>query len=160
VILGLDWQPALVLLGVLAAAVAVVAAGRVGLQWWKLRTDRIPLPLGTLIRLRWRGAPVGPIAAAHWLTTALGYAIPIDIWVGLTVLDVDVVELAKALALADKHNIDTVIGTLAAAALAGYDPAEVVRAAHRRGLTDLNAAHLNELDQWNLAREGDDAPQV
>ncbi|MFW6154842.1 MAG: hypothetical protein ACOC95_06455 [Planctomycetota bacterium] len=157
--LALDWQPALILLVVLAGALALLWLGRVVLQWWKLRKDRIPLPFGTLLRLRWRGVPVGKIAAAHWLATALGYQIPVDIWVGLTMLHVDVTRLAKALAVADKYNLDTAIGTLSAAAMAGYDPTDVVRTAHERGLTELTAEHLNDLDQWNLTREGGAAPR-
>ncbi|NLF33107.1 MAG: hypothetical protein GX591_19760 [Planctomycetes bacterium] len=157
--LAVDWRPALALAAIVAAAMVLLALARAGLQWWKLRRAKIPLPFGTLLRLRRRGISPGRIAAAHWLTTELGYAIPIDIWVGLTMFHVDIVELAKALALADRHRIATAIGTLGAAAMAGYDPLEVVRAAHRRGLTELTAAHLNELDRWDLTREGEEAPQ-
>jgi len=152
---AIDWSATgelfAVLLGILVALYMARALG----AWWMLRRKGTPLPLRTYLQLRWRGVPIVPIAAAHWVAVKLGYEIPLTVWIGFAMLRVDVVKLAAALAAAEKCRIETGVGQLGAAAIAGYDPIEVVKAAKDKGLTSFTSEHLNQIGEWGLHR-GDD----
>jgi hypothetical protein len=74
------------------------------------------------------------------------------LWVSFAVLRVDVVRLASALAWAKEHRVETTIGALGAAALAGYDPLDVAQAAFAREVGSFTNEHLTQLDTWGLKR--------
>ena len=152
-----NWRFTFGLFACLVAVLIVFALIRALGRWWILRRKGTPLPLRTYLALRWRGVPVPPIAAAHWVSRKLGYEISLDVWTSFALLRVDVVKLAAALAAATKWEIDTSIGQLGAAAMAGYDPLEVIRAAHDRGLTEFTGEHLNQISKWELTRSDDPA---
>ena len=64
----------------------------------------------------------------------IGLLVERDAWVGVVaVLRVDVVKLAAALSQAAVAGLTTTVGPLGAAAVAGYDPAQVVKVARERG---------------------------
>lgn len=152
VILAIQWRSLSQLFAGLVGVLIFLALLRSVGAWWMLRRKGTPLPLRTYLSLRWRGIPVGPIAAAHWVSVKLGYEVPLGVWISFAMLRVDVVKLAAALAAAHKCNIDTSVGPLGAAAMAGYNPLDVVAAARDRGLDSFTSEHLNQLGEWELAR--------
>jgi len=121
-------------------------------RWKKLRRLGAPISYRLYVSLTWRGVKVPPIAAAHWAAKTLGYEVDLDLWVSFALLRVDVVKVASALAAADACGLGTSAAQLGAAALAGYDPAEVVQAAHERNLKEFTAKDLGELNAWGLSR--------
>jgi len=152
---AMNWSSVGELFAVLLVVLIILAFARALGQWWVLRRRGAPLPLGTYLSLRWRGIPVPPIAAAHWVAVRLGYEIPLTVWISFAMLRVDVVKLAAALAAAQKLEIETGVGHLGAAAIAGYDPLDVVRAARDRGMNSFTSEHLNQLAEWGLDHNSD-----
>ena len=152
---AVNWLIALEVFAGLVAILVGLSLARNLWQWRLLHRQRIPLPLRAFMSLRWRGIPVAPVAAAHWVACRLGHEIPLDVWVSFTLLRVDVVKIAAALAAAEKCKIDAGVGQLGAAALAGYDPLDVIRAARDRGLRSLTSEHLNQIGEWGLTRSDD-----
>lgn len=142
-----------VFLGLFAALLLAALAVSVA-SWWRLRRLGTPLPYGQFMSLRWRGVDVTAIAAAHWTAVQLGRSIPLEDWASFAIVGVDVVQLAAAMTEADRLGVEASFGVLGAAALAGFDPQQVVRTAADRGVRELTAEHLARLEQWGLHRRG------
>ncbi len=137
-----------------AVAAGLVAMGLLGALWTWLKLHRLgtPLPLRQYLALRWRGVDVPAIAAAHWSARQQDQDVPMELWISLAVLHVDIVRVAAALGQAATVGVQTTAGVLGAAGLAGFDPVEVVDAARQRDLPTLTSQHLTELEDWGLQR--------
>ena len=148
------WLYTLGIFLLLAAGLLLLAMMGAIRLWQKLRQMGTPLPLGRFLLLRWRGVDVLAVTAAYWSAGTMGQNIPLEDWVSFAAIGVDVVNLAGALGAAGKLGIQTSLGTLGAAALAGYDPLAIVQEAARRRLPAITATELTQLPTWNLPRVG------
>lgn len=151
--LAFGWWTFLGVFALILGVLVLLAAARALSQWARLYRAGHGLPFGTYLRLRWRGLDVPAIAAAHWTTRAMGREADLEDWISFSMLGVDVARLAAAMGVADEAGVQVSLGTLAAAALAGYDGVEVVRAAADRGLGALAADDLRVLPTWGLVRK-------
>jgi hypothetical protein len=135
------------------ALLLIVSLLRAAWTWSKIARLRTAITFGRFLRLRWQGVNVTAIAAADWAARVSGWEIDLELWISFAVLRVDVVRLASALAWANDHRVATDLGALGAAALAGYDPLDVVQAAFSREIGEFTNDHLTELDTWGLTRQ-------
>ncbi len=128
----------------------LVSALRATWSWGKILRLGTPLTFRQFFRLRWQGLNVPAIAAADWAARVAGWDIDIELWISFAVLRVDVVRLASALNWAQEHKINTTIGALGAAALAGYDPMDVVQTVFSREIGQFTNEDLTNLQEWGL----------
>jgi hypothetical protein len=138
--------------GIAAGVFIIIAMLRAAWGWSKIARLRTPMSFRRYLRLRWGGVNVLAVAAADWAARVSGWDVDLELWVSFAVLRVDVVRLAAALAWAKEHHVETTIGALGAAALAGYDPLDVAQAAFARELGTFTNDDLTQLDTWKLER--------
>jgi uncharacterized protein YqfA (UPF0365 family) len=150
--LAADWPFMLLWFGVFLAALLLWTLGRGTLRWILLRRGGTSLGFRQYMSLRWQGVDIEAVAKAQQVALRIGRPASAGIWLGLKVLGVDVAKLADALEAAQQAGVQVTAGQLGVAALAGYDPAEVVQAALDRGIAQLTERHLAQLASWGLKR--------